>query len=85
MDRLTSLLGFFSFYVFFAIINYLVNTPPKSLSGKRKWDFYGQHISLLHAVSAVLISAYIYITERGVHYNEATNIMHIISISVFSI
>jgi hypothetical protein len=65
-----------------ATINILIHTPPAELSDKKKWDYMGQHISLIHATSAVLMGFFVYCLEGGVHYSESTNFYHVLVLSV---
>lgn len=82
MDRVTTLVGFCGMYSAIATLNILVNNPPPSLSGKKKWDYLGQHISLLHATAAVLMALYVYLLEGGVDYTGLTNFSYILVMSV---
>lgn len=85
MDRIIAISVFAGFYSLVSIANIVVNTPPQDLSKKKKWDFLGQHVSLIHAILAALISFYVYILEGGIRYNTPTNFYHIIVLGVISI
>ena len=82
MDRVTTLVGFCAMYSALATVNILVNSPPPYLTGKKKWDYLGQHISLVHATAAVVMALYVYCLEGGVNYLELTNFSHILVMSV---
>ena len=82
MDRLLRLLGFSCGYAVLAILNNRLNTPPSSLSPRKKRDFLGQHISFLHSINSIFLCLYVYISEGGLNYNAPTNDSHIIVISV---
>jgi hypothetical protein len=85
MDRIIAISVFAGFYSLVSMANIAVNTPPQDLSKKKKWDFLGQHVSLIHAILAALISFYVYILEGGIRYNTPTNSYHIIVLGVISI
>ncbi|OMJ89711.1 hypothetical protein SteCoe_8076 [Stentor coeruleus] len=78
MDRIITITGFAVFYSLVSIANIVVNTPPPDLSSKKKWDYLGQHVSLIHAFLATFIAFSVYLLEGGVHYNTPTNFYHII-------
>ena len=82
MDRLSPLLTFSCFYTVLGLINILLNSPPKTLTRKKHWDYLGQHISLIHSVLSIIISLYVYILEGGIHYLEPTNTWHVMVIGV---
>ena len=69
-------------YSSLATLNILINNPPDSLTGKKKWDYLGQHISFIHATTAVLMGLYVYWLEDGVNYSELTNFSHVLVLSV---
>lgn len=81
MDRISSLLFFTGAYSILCLFNITLQSPPSHLIGKKKWDFIGQYISLVHAITSVILSLYIYLIESGVHYSQATNSYHTLVIS----
>ena len=82
MDRLTCIVSFVMFYAVLSVLNLIVNVPPPKLISRKRWDYLGQHISMFHAITAVIICLYVYRIEGGIHYNAPTNSYHIIIISV---
>lgn len=69
-------------YTAIGVLNYRVTKCPESLTAPNKSkeyrDFYGQHVSFIHAWIAVLLSLYVYLLEGGVDYEALTNQWHII-------
>ena len=76
MDNLGMVLGSFLAYTSTCGVLKSLLPYPKHLNSLQKWDYLGQHISLLHACFSVTLSTWIYIIEGGVNYNEPTNDYH---------
>jgi hypothetical protein len=46
---------------------------PKQLvkdRGPAYYDFYGQHVSIIHSIVSLVFCAWIYIDERGLDYHS---------------
>jgi len=82
MDRITPLGVSFICYTAISILNYRVTKCPASLNAPNKTkeyrDFYGQHVSFVHAWITVLLGLYVYMLEGGVDYEMHTNQWHVI-------
>ena len=74
MDRTTPILLSASAYTFLGWLNYQLTPCPSALLAKDKQkeyrDFYGQHVSLLHSVIAVIFSVWLYLQDGGVLYES---------------
>ena len=82
MDRVIPVIISFLTYSLIAWIFTKLFTPPSNLTLKEKKDFFGQHLSILHAYTAIILTSAVYIYEGGIHYSESTNQVHIYVLSV---
>lgn len=85
MDRVTPLITAFGCYAGICAGLYRVIEAPEGLTALSKpreyRDFYGQHVSFVHAWLAVLLSFCVYTFEGGVDYEALSNQHHIIVIA----
>lgn len=80
MELVEKLIPMFWFLVLYSCISLLcVNflKTPVHLSKRKKKDYQGQHISLLHSVLSMVLAVIVYFAESGIHYNEETNFYHV--------
>jgi TLC domain len=82
MDRIIPILISFAIYSISAYIIYKLVEAPINLQYKEKKDYLGQHLSILHAYSAIIASTCVYLYEGGIDYNARTNSIHLYVISV---
>lgn len=83
MDQAVKVVGGCSaFYTMISVILTHVLKTPKHLDTKEKRDFIGQHVSLVHSLLAIIITFYVYFTEGGIHYNDPTQLSHVIAFGV---
>ena len=85
MDRITPILVSLASYSVFALIISKIVNPPSDLTRKEQKDFLGQHLSIVHAYTAILLSVAVYVYEGGVDYNALTNMLHITVLGVIII
>lgn len=75
----------FSFSVFYSLtctsLQFLISCP-KSYKLIEKRDYIGQHVSMIHAILATIMSFFVYIQEDGVDYNAKTEFSHVFILSV---
>ena len=82
MDRTTPIIVSFVSYMFSAFVISKLFHPPSQLTLKEQKDFFGQHLSILHAYCAIIGSSIAYLIEDGINYNAPTNQLHIIVLGV---
>jgi hypothetical protein len=69
--------GFFLMYwAISAGARLFAEAPPKEVVGKDRHDYYGQHVSLVHSVLAVLAAFAVYFWDGGVDYHAYTQPRH---------
>mmetsp|Transcript_25016 Transcript_25016/g.43906 ORF Transcript_25016/g.43906 Transcript_25016/m.43906 type:complete len:287 (-) Transcript_25016:7-867(-) len=77
--RITTLASFFVFYcTISALVRKVVEAPPKDASDKEVHDYYGQHISFVHSLLAVISAFIVYFHDGGIHYHAPTQPKHTI-------
>lgn len=81
-DRIIPIFSFFIGYSIFAYVLTLLVHPPPELTRKDKKDYLGQHLSIIHAYTAVIMCFGIYVYEGGIHYNKETRLEHVIAVGV---
>lgn len=77
MDQAPPIISSFIFYVICNFACYKFIKPPRYVHEKDYRDYFGLHVSVIHSVAAVIATITLYILEKGIHYNEPTNLMHI--------
>jgi hypothetical protein len=77
LDRITPVLCSTFFYTTLCFLAHKFVRTPEPLRGKEKeaayWDYYGQHVSIVHSVISSLLSLAYYFGTGGVRYNEEYN------------
>lgn len=73
LSHAATLASFFIFYCVVAVVvRSIFEAPPKDISDKEVYDYYGQHVSLIHSVLAVIAASCVYIYEGGIDYHLPT-------------
>lgn len=83
VSRVCPLATFFAFYCLISVaVRWVVEAPPKLASTKEQHDYYGQHVSLLHSILAVVSALYVFFYEGGIDYHLPTLPRHTVVLAV---
>lgn len=81
VDRVTPIVLSIAFYSLLGFVMHQTIQTPKSLKQeydkKKYYDYYGQHVSVIHSLLSLFISLGNYWYGGGVHYNEPSSQLQI--------
>lgn len=70
--------------IFYSLLNLGIRSSlkiPLSLEGKDKFDFIGQHISLIHSIEAITMCIFSYTYSKGIDYYGETDYLQVITLA----
>jgi hypothetical protein len=77
LDRLSPVLYCTVFYTTLCFLFHKFLKPPEALVGKEKeaayWDYFGQHVSIVHSLISSFLALAYYFGTGGVRYDEDYN------------
>ena len=71
--------------IIYSLLNLIVKSQisiPSHLSVKEKFDYIGQHISLIHSVEAIIMCIVSYIYSNGIDYIGDTDYLQVVTLAV---
>ncbi|OMJ88185.1 hypothetical protein SteCoe_9918 [Stentor coeruleus] len=70
--------------IFYSLLNLGIRSRlkiPPSLEKKDKFDFIGQHISLIHSVEAIVMCIFSYTYSKGIDYYGETDYIQVVTLA----